>query len=128
MCSTYRPFGTVITGDGENDDCAVSGDVTSQGYNYGDDDTCGFDAGTDKASAPSPQLGALASNGGPTMTQLPALTSPLLDAIPPAACLVNIDQRGITRPQGTGCEIGSVEIEVVAAAPEAAVVTPKFTG
>ncbi len=127
---TYRPFGTVITGDGSADDCMVTGDAGSQGYNYGDDDTCGFTASTDKASAASPQLGALAANGGPTPTQLPATTSPLLDQIPPAACQVAIDQRGITRPQGTGCEIGAVEVEVVTPAPAAAeiVVTPKFTG
>ena len=76
-----------------------------------------------------PVLGALANNGGPTQTLLPLTGSPLLDAIPPASCGAAVDQRGITRPQGTGCDIGAVEVEVVTPAPaQAAVVTPKFTG
>ena len=121
---SFSPFGTVITGDGENPDCMLEADVSSQGYNYGDDDTCGLDAATDTVTTASPQLGALGNNGGPTLTQLPAATSPLLDAIPAGACQVAIDQRGITRPQGTGCDIGSVEIEVVAPVE----IAPKFTG
>jgi hypothetical protein len=42
------------------------------------------------------------------------------------------DQRGVTRPQGSGCDIGAVEVEVAepslspAAPPVAAVV--RFTG
>jgi hypothetical protein len=59
---------------------------------------------------------------------LPASTSPLLDAVPAASCqadgasAVTTDQRGVTRPQGTGCDIGAVEVAV------AVPVDPSFTG
>ncbi|WP_207215834.1 NHL repeat-containing protein [Pseudolysobacter antarcticus] len=55
-----------------------------------------------------PQLGALANNGGPTWTMLPARGSPVVDAI---ACTnaPATDQRGIARPQGAQCDIGAVE-------------------
>jgi hypothetical protein len=88
----------------------------------------GFTAPTSNVKTPNdPVLGALADNGGPTQTLLPLTGSPLLDAIPPAACGATVDQRGVTRPQGPGCDIGAVEVEVVAPSP-AVIVTPKFTG
>ena len=60
-----------------------------------------------------PLLGPLADNGGPTFTHLPGAGSPLIDAIPSgeAGCgtTVVVDQRGEARPQGDGCDIGSLE-------------------
>jgi hypothetical protein len=97
-------------------------ETTSSGYNFSDDATCGFLAATDRQSAGSPLLGPLADNGGPTQTLLPLALSPLENAIPLASCgdgnglagfPVTTDQRGVGRPQGAGCEIGSVEIELV---------------
>jgi hypothetical protein len=35
--------------------------------------------------------------------------SPALDAIPVGSCTVSNDQRGISRPQGTACDIGAFE-------------------
>ena len=55
-----------------------------------------------------PQLGALADNGGPTKTQAVGPGSPAFGAVPPAACS-QTDQRGVSRPQGAGCEIGAYE-------------------
>jgi hypothetical protein len=61
---------------------------------------------------------------------LPLPDSPLLNFIPPAACRtgaaanVTDDERGVTRPQGPGCEIGAAEVEVVAPPP----IQPNFTG
>ena len=59
-------------------------------------------------------LGALADNGGPTASHLPAADSPLIDAIPigtPELCdnTYQQDQRTLTRLRGSGCDIGSVE-------------------
>ena len=57
-----------------------------------------------------PQLGALANNGGPTQTQLPALTSPAVNAGDPAFTEpVGGDQRHSTRVVGTAVDIGAVE-------------------
>jgi predicted outer membrane repeat protein len=58
----------------------------------------------------NPQLGALASNGGPTRTMLPQLGSPVIDAIACTAAPAT-DQRGISRPQGPACDIGAVEVQ-----------------
>jgi predicted outer membrane repeat protein len=128
-------FGTVITAPHGGPNCSDSSGapltgVTSAGYNFADDTSCGLTAATDKQAAGlDPLLGSLANNGGPTQTLLPATGSPLIDAIAAAACQsgpaagVTTDQRGIVRPQGPGCEIGSVEIAV-----SALVVTPRFTG
>ena len=126
-------FGTVITGPGDNANCLAGEGSVSLGHNFSDDETCKFDAPTDRMSAGDPKLGPLASNGGPTQTQLPLAGSPLLDAIPAAACApdVTTDQRGVTRPQAGFCDIGAVEVEALTPLNPAVtplVVTPRFTG
>jgi hypothetical protein len=106
--------------------------TVSNGYNFSDDATCDLTGTGDRESAGDPVLGALASNGGPTQTRLPGDTSPLIDGVPLAQCQadgatgVATDQRGITRPQGAGCDIGSVE--VVPQAEEIVEVTPLLAG
>ncbi|MGQ0620999.1 MAG: choice-of-anchor Q domain-containing protein [Panacagrimonas sp.] len=51
----------------------------------------------------------LANNGGPTRTHALVFGSPAVDAIAYADCTLPSDQRGIARPQGTGCDIGAFE-------------------
>jgi hypothetical protein len=124
-------FGSVVTNSAGAGNCLVDPASVSLGYNFSDDDTCLFTAPTDRQGAGDPLLGPLASNGGPTQTRLPQPGSPLLDAIPAAACApdVTTDQRGVIRPQGGSCDIGAVEVEVVTPAPVAPIViTPRFTG
>ena len=59
------------------------------------------------ADAPiDPRLGPLQDNGGPTPTHALLLGSPAIDAS--SACPAT-DQRGVTRPQGAGCDIGAFE-------------------
>jgi hypothetical protein len=118
---TVTSFGTVITRPGTNaTDCSTDATMTSQGYNFVDDNTCQFTMSSDKNAAFSPGLGALGSNGGPTPTELPQTGSVLIDAIPTSACQtglasgVTADQRGISRPQGSGCDVGAVEVAVAA--------------
>jgi hypothetical protein len=127
-------FGSVIAlpgGPAGSINCLAS--TTSSGFNYSDDDSCHFGQPTDHESAPDPQLGALANNGGPTQTVLPNPGSPLIDAIPISSCQadgaagITTDQRGVTRPQAAGCDIGAVEV-VAPVAPTPVVVTPRFTG
>jgi hypothetical protein len=59
----------------------------------------------------NPMLGALQNNGGPTLTMAPQPGSPAIDAVGSTACPPPaVDQRGVTRPQGKSCDIGSVEV------------------
>lgn len=132
-------FGSVVAdpqGGGTNCDFQGEPAVTSSGYNYSDDDSCLFTQPTDVQNGGSPMLGALAANGGPTLTMLPQTGSPLIDAIPVASCQadgaagITTDQRGVARPQGSGCDIGAVETAAVAPVTPATPVVeaPRFTG
>ncbi|CAN5392064.1 hypothetical protein BH11PLA2_BH11PLA2_23420 [soil metagenome] len=60
------------------------------------------------------KLGALADNGGPTFTHLPAVDSPLVDAGSNPALLTS-DQRGVgfNRSFGGGIDIGAVESRAI---------------
>ena len=90
-----------------------SGPVGSQGYNLVSDTSCAFSAVGD-VSGTAPLLGILQDNGGPTLTHLPAPSSPALNAIPtgtPGLCdaTLTTDQRGAARPTGGACDRGAVE-------------------
>jgi hypothetical protein len=129
--ATLESFASVVALQSPN--CAV-GTTVSHGFNRSDDATCGFTDPTDQTGA-NPLLGALADNGGPTLTRAPQATSMLVDAIPTAQCSADgaativplVDQRAEPRPSGGGCDIGAVELQA-AVTPTAVVVTPRFTG
>ena len=55
-----------------------------------------------------PLLGPLANNGGPTRTRALLAGSPAIDAASSDRC-PGKDQRGVARPQGAACDIGSYE-------------------
>ncbi len=55
-----------------------------------------------------PQLGTLADNGGPAPTLALTAGSPAIDAADSVAC-PGVDQRGVRRDQGAGCDIGAYE-------------------
>jgi CSLREA domain-containing protein len=57
-----------------------------------------------------PRLEKLADNGSPTLTHALLSDSPAIDAGDANYC-PEIDQRGITRPQGAGCDIGAFEFD-----------------
>lgn len=84
---------------------------TDGGHNIDSGSTCGF-----STSNTDPLLNTLANNGGPTQTMSLQALSPAIDAGDDTVCTTSpvssIDQRGITRPQGTHCDIGAVEMEV----------------
>lgn len=98
---------------GEGQNCrGVVWERSSQGYNFSDDDSCRFDGVDDGQGSGDPQLGELADNGGPTQTRMPKPGSPLIDANrTPCSNPLTTDQRGVSRPQGSGCDIGAVERE-----------------
>jgi beta-glucanase (GH16 family) len=80
--------------------------LTSGGTNVFTDSTCAPIA-SDQVVATA-GLGPLAANGGPTLTHALNAGSPALDAANPASCPAT-DQRGVARPQGAGCDVGSIE-------------------
>jgi hypothetical protein len=80
--------------------------LTSAGHNVFTDATCN-PVGSDLVVASS-GLGALAQNGGPTATQALLPGSPAIDNADGALCPA-VDQRGVPRPQGAGCDVGAFE-------------------
>ena len=112
--NTIVSNGIVGTSPTTNCSAVAGATIASAGYNLIDDSTCGTPAGTDIIGQ-SPQLGALANNGGPTQTELPAHKSPAVGAIPDAVWVatgVAADQRGIARGAGpaSSATIGAVEV------------------
>ncbi|MGH3217981.1 MAG: choice-of-anchor Q domain-containing protein [Streptosporangiaceae bacterium] len=97
---------------GGGPNCGGGQPVTDAGYNLDTGTSCGFSTANHSMSNTNPQLGSLASNGGPTQTMALPLGSPAVDAIPPSTsgCTGTTDQRGTTRPQGSGCDIGAYEL------------------
>lgn len=85
-------------------DCLSSGSVTLRGVNLIEDGSCGAPLNGD------PKLNGIVNNGGLTLTQGLLPGSPAIDAAATPFC-VDIDQRGVSRPQpATGkCDIGAFE-------------------
>ena len=93
-------------------DCVNRGVILSNINNLVIDGSCakggiGFVKG-------DPLLGPLADNGGPTQTLALLPGSPAIDAGDDHTCAAapasNLDQRGISRPQGPRCDIGAYEV------------------
>ena len=97
---------TIIAGSTSGGDC-VSGPIGTNTNNLVQDGSCSAGLSGD------PTLGALADNGGPTQTMALLTGSPAIDAgldsVCAAAPVNNKDQRGVTRPKGTHCDIGAFE-------------------
>lgn len=123
-------FGSVVVQNAAGATNCHAGSTSSAGYNFSDDSSCDLTATGDRQGAGlDAVLGALADNGGPGATRLPLTGSPLLGAIPVAACQtgpaagITTDERGLPRPAISGCDIGAVEVQ-----PEPEPVPPHFTG
>jgi hypothetical protein len=96
---------TIVANSPAGNNC--TGAITDGGGNLSyPDTTCpGINA--------DPLLGPLQDNGGPTDTMALGIGSAAIDAGIDAICAAlpvnNLDQRGVTRPQGPHCDIGAVE-------------------
>jgi pimeloyl-ACP methyl ester carboxylesterase len=91
--------------------CKPGSSMKSFGYNIANDSSCGLVHYTDRSNT-DPKIGALADNGGDTLTHALQPDSPAIDADLRIPCTSSVeDQRGIRRPQGKGCDSGAFEYE-----------------
>jgi hypothetical protein len=105
---------SIVSGGLSGSNCGGQAPITDAGYNIDSSSSCGFSASQHSMSNTQPQLDALSANGGPTQTMALPAGSPAVDAIPASTlgCTGSTDQRGISRPQGSGCDIGAYELVV----------------
>src|SRR6266404_5401477 len=97
--------------------CLISGgSILSDGHNLATDSSCNLNATGDLSNTPAGlDPSGLQTNGGSTQTIALLSTSAALDKIS-TPCTdaggnsVSADQRGVTRPQGTNCDIGAFEL------------------
>jgi hypothetical protein len=99
-----------------NTNCSATSPATiisPLGYDIENGTDCGFTSTEDKQNT-SPDFSSSTpqDNGGSTNTFALEPASPAVDAIPKSVSLLcdNLDQRGVTRPQGAGCDIGAFEL------------------
>jgi predicted outer membrane repeat protein len=100
----------VANGGGGGDNCSGTDPITDAGYNLDTGTSC-ISSKNQSFTSMQPQLEALASNGGPAQTMALPSSSPAVNAVPTDATGCNgTDQRGVSRPQGPGCDIGAYEM------------------
>ena len=113
LWNNTAPTGPEIVNDGPEEDIGtyIEYSVIAGG--------CAAIAGNDchdGNTSDDPKLGPLADNGGFTQTMLPGAGSSAIGVGKAITCagetVDGIDQRGVQRPQGGGCDIGAVEVQV----------------
>jgi hypothetical protein len=97
-----------LISDNANEDCEISSNtsilpIPVSGTNLDSDGTCLFS----DILMPELGVGPLGDNGGPTQTHALADGSPAIDAATESC--PTIDQRGVGRPIGGGCDVGAFE-------------------
>jgi hypothetical protein len=110
---TVTLHNTIVSNNAGTGQCAtVSGSIVNGGHNLQfPDAACGA-----AITVADPQLGPLASNGGPTQTMALSADSPAIDTADSASFLPT-DQRNVLRPQGAGPDIGAYEFVFPASVP-----------
>ena len=109
----WSPFGTGDESPVSWQDCL--GAFDSDGWNVIQNVACNIDYDGTSLFGVDPQVRPLADNGGRTPTHALAVGTPAIDAANPAApgsgpgTCPTVDQRGMTRPQGSACDIGAYE-------------------
>jgi CSLREA domain-containing protein len=106
---------TIVANSPSGGNCSNLGTLTDGGYNIDDGTSCGFSQANNSMPSEDPLLDpdGLQNNGGPTKTIALMNGSPAINAIPQGTngCGTDIttDQRGVSRPKGSGCEVGAFE-------------------
>jgi hypothetical protein len=103
-----------ILADSTSANCSLTGgSISNGGYNLDDGSSCGFGSADGSLSGVSAELASLTSldHGGATATIALLPSSPAVNQIPLGGtnCPAT-DQRGVARPQGTGCDSGAFEL------------------
>lgn len=104
---------TIVAYSPQGGDCSGA-PINDGGYNISDDGSCvDPNVATSKTTDPKLDPNGLQDNGGPTQTIALQSDSPAVNYIPKGenGCGTEIktDQRGVKRPQGKGCDVGSFE-------------------
>lgn len=118
----FRQAPTTLTNTVIEGPCDVSGSLAfsrGEGNIESPGDTCRFNDAVNLVyiSSNDLKLGALASNGGPTLTHALSSLSAAIDQIEEQDCVdpdglpLATDQRGVVRPRGTKCDVGAFEFE-----------------
>jgi uncharacterized repeat protein (TIGR01451 family) len=113
---TLTAQNSLIAGQTGGPNCYGFAGSSDGGYNLDDGASCGFSAATHSLSGTDPLLdpAGLQDNGGPTRTIALQSGSPAIDAIPSdvngCGTTITTDQRGVSRPQGSGCDVGAFEL------------------
>jgi predicted outer membrane repeat protein len=112
--TTYQNSVFVDNGSAGTDNiCDEGGSAhnVSLGHNVLDvsDADCNLTVTGDRTNVTTANLSPLANHGGPTATYLPEPGSSLIGAGSASGCPL-LDQRGLSRPAGSACDIGAVEV------------------
>ena len=114
--TTTTLYNTIVANSLSGPDCSVglssSGGIIADSHNLDTDGTC--DNATQSTSAQI-NLQPLANNGGPTQTMALGSGSVALNTGNAAVCanapVSGKDQRGVSRLQGAGCDVGAYELD-----------------
>ena len=108
--STFNFSNTILVNSYDGGDCVNSALLGTHTDNWVQDGSCSANWSGSLA------LGTLQDNGGPTRTMALPTGSPAIDAGDAATCATagQVDQRGVTRPQGAACDLGALEVDTTA--------------
>lgn len=99
---------SIVANQLQGKDCLPESVIASVGYNLDSDNSCNLTEASDIPGV-NAQLGPLQDNGGPTWTHALLPGSVAIDHGDCLGGTLTTDQRGVVRPQGAACDIGSYE-------------------
>ena len=108
---TFTIDDTIVAQGGSPGNCP-GGAVTANHNNLFDNSGADCSAGATDLKNTDPMVGPLQDNGGPTHIRALLTGSKAINAGDDGPCgtvAKNVDQRGVTRPQGSHCDIGAFE-------------------